>query len=426
MKKQALYITSACFSGYTVCYMARGVLSAIMPEMTAAGAAERDILAFAGSLFFLSYGIGQLINGILGDYIRAKFIISGGLLISAIALFAFPSALVLDKSGSAVCMLWCACGFALSMLWGPMTKVIAENIPEENGVKCMTALTVASILGTTVTYLVSAAASAVKSWQSAFYVTGILTLAGCVLAFVLLHIPEKRGLLVMIRREKRGKRKTADGESAASFRELTAVLLSGAIIPMLIISFTNGVLRNAVSFWIPTYITENLSVTPSVAAILSAVLTFVNLAGTYAGLYMLRRFKGNEAGVIATLFAFSAAAFVLMYAAGDALPVAKLILLFSASAAMSSVCNLIYSKYCLRFAKTGRASVISGSLDFISYIASAIASALFEITVRTNGWGFTVMIWAAVAAVGLLSSVWTVSIFKKGLRRAPDKSRTGM
>ena len=73
--KIALYIGTLCSVAYFVVYVARNALSAATPQMLAAGYTEAYI-GSASSLFCMFYAVGQLINGWIGDRIRAKWMIS--------------------------------------------------------------------------------------------------------------------------------------------------------------------------------------------------------------------------------------------------------------------------------------------------------------------------------------------------------------
>ena len=67
------------FVAYTVCYAGRSILSAIMPEMLQSTSFTREDFGLMGSAFFISYGFGQIVNGLLGDRVRARYMVSAGL-----------------------------------------------------------------------------------------------------------------------------------------------------------------------------------------------------------------------------------------------------------------------------------------------------------------------------------------------------------
>ena len=77
--KKAIMIGSLCSVSYFAVYIARNILGAVTPQMVEEGYSE----AFIGrisSLYFVTYAVGQLINGAIGDRIKAKYMICIGLL----------------------------------------------------------------------------------------------------------------------------------------------------------------------------------------------------------------------------------------------------------------------------------------------------------------------------------------------------------
>ena len=82
--RKAIYLGTLCSLAYFSVYIARNALSAATPQMLAAGYTEAYI-GSVSSLFFVFYAIGQLINGWIGDHIKAKWMISGGLIFAAIS-----------------------------------------------------------------------------------------------------------------------------------------------------------------------------------------------------------------------------------------------------------------------------------------------------------------------------------------------------
>lgn len=405
--KNYFHIPVSCFAGYTACYIARNILSIIKPEMVAVGAASEQSISFALSLFFLSYGFGQLANGVLGDYIKARTIISTGLGITSIVLLLYPTVLGMPFGGVISGILWCLCGFALSMLWGPMTKLVAENLPEKAGVRCMTSLNVACIIGRMIAAAICTVAASLGHWKLAYYVAGGFTLLGALISLVLLSRAEAKGLI------KSSAPKAEDNADRVPFAKLVPVLLSFGILPMIFISFSNGVIRNAVTAYIPTYISSVLGASTAMASVLSGICPFVELAGTFVGVWVMNKLHGDEIKAIGGMFGFSLVCYLMMTVCGTSIPALNLAWLFASCAAMSSACNLIYSKYCLRFSQTGRASLISGGLDFVSYIAASIATPLFDLTTAHLGETATVLSWALVSSAGLGCCLWATHTKKR-------------
>ena len=81
--KNAILIGALCGVSYFAVYVARNILGAVSPQMLASGFIEKYI-GTASSVFFIVYAIGQLINGFIGDKIKARYMMSFGLVLAGI------------------------------------------------------------------------------------------------------------------------------------------------------------------------------------------------------------------------------------------------------------------------------------------------------------------------------------------------------
>ena len=86
--KRAIKIGVMCFLSYLAVYLARNVLSTVTPQMQAQGF-SKEAIGVASSVYFITYAIGQLINGAIGDKIKAKYMMSFGLAFAGVSNFLF-------------------------------------------------------------------------------------------------------------------------------------------------------------------------------------------------------------------------------------------------------------------------------------------------------------------------------------------------
>jgi len=389
--KNATVLGASCFLAYAGCYMGRNILSTMLPQMIANNIYSRESLATMGSAFFTTYGLGQLINGFIGNKISAKYMVFIGLFMSGILSIAFP----LFFSYSLSLILWGICGFLCSMLWGPLSKLVGENTTVKIGRILLTLLTIASIAGTGVTYFLAIFSALKNNWKLGFFITGILLIIISILWFLANTIMENKGIV---------KKVDATCEPIKKKNTLRYLLANG-FVAMTIITMLNGVIRNAVAFWIPTFISERFAVSVASAAAISAVLPFVNLGGTMLSVYFTKRLHNDERKMLTILFAFATLMFASMYFLNGKGMILNLAALFFASAAMTGACNMIFSFYILRFIDTGKISGITGFLDFSSYVSASAASILFSSLVPNLGWNFIVGIWAVTTFIGVIFSL---------------------
>ena len=83
-KKQISFLIFLCSIAYFVSYVTRVNLGAIMVEMTTCNFASSETLALALTISSITYGVGQIISGYLGDRFKPENIIFVGFIITAI------------------------------------------------------------------------------------------------------------------------------------------------------------------------------------------------------------------------------------------------------------------------------------------------------------------------------------------------------
>lgn len=386
--KNSAVLGLTCFFAYEACYIGRNILSSMMPQMIQNNIYGRDCLAAMGSVFLISYGIGQLVNGCIGNKLSPKIMVFAGLFLTGSMVILFS----MFYSYNLANILWAVCGFLCSMLWGPLSKLVGENTSPEAGRIILTLLTIASIAGTGVTYLLAILSSFRNNWKFGFVLTGILLIIVSVLWLIANSYMDKMGIT----------KRTAISDEPAISGKMTRNLIKNGFIAMTVATMLNGIIRNAVAFWIPTFISERFEVSPATSAAISSILPFVNLGGTLLSVLIAKKFNNDEKKTMSLLFAFSTVMFAGMFFLNGRGIVLNIVALFAASAAMTGACNMIFSFYVLNFAHTGKISGITGFLDFSSYVSASVVSILFSSLISNFGWNFIVGIWAMTTLFGIL------------------------
>ena len=186
--KKAIKIGSLCSVSYLAVYIARNILGVLTPQMILGTTFTTENIGTLSSVFFITYAIGQLINGIIGDRIKAKYMISIGLFLAGIFNFTFA---LFDDTFTVPYISYLLMGFALSMIYGPMTKVVAENNSLIYATRCSVGYNFASLFGSPLAGVLAA----LFLWHVVFYISGGALIIMGVLAFVLFTLFEKQGLV---------------------------------------------------------------------------------------------------------------------------------------------------------------------------------------------------------------------------------------
>ena len=389
--KTALSIGSLCSISYLAVYIARNILSAVNPQLIEAmvfGNAE-ETTAFIGrvsSVYFICYAVGQLINGAIGDKIKARYMISFGLGLAGVTNLMFS---ILAGSPDAALVIYGMTGFFLAMIYGPMTKVVAENVEPVYATRCSLGYTFASFFGSPLAGLLAAW----LAWQDVFRVSSLVLfiMAACVFTFFLYF--EKKGIV------KYGQYQPPKAEQGGGIR----LLIKHRIITFSFISALTGIVRTAVTFWLPTYIFQYLGYSADDSAMLFTVCTFVISLTTFIAVFIYERLKRNMELTITLMFSASTLFFIGVYFVHH--PVVNLVLMVLAVMANGGAASMLWSRYCPSLRDTGMVSSATGFLDFLSYMAASISSTLFADAVSSIGWSNLILVWAGLMLCGILVSL---------------------
>ncbi len=383
--KKAVLLGAMCSISYLAVYVVRNILGTVTPQMIERGAFTTEQIGLVSSAYFVTYAIGQLINGMIGDKIKAKYMIGLGLIFAGVCNFAFT---LLRASFILAIVAYSAMGFFLSMIYGPMTRLIAENVDLVYATRCSVGYNFASFFGSPVAGVLAT----FLAWQSVFNVgSAVLVFMGavCLITFTAF---ENKGMIKETKREK--------VESKVGGITL---LIKRQIIKFTLISILTGVVRTTVVFWMPTYFSERLGLSSEAAAGVFTVATLIISLNVFISVSIYEALKRNME--LTLLISFSAAAvffLLLFFVKGQVLGVGLLVAAIMASNCASS---MMWSRYCPSLADTGMVSSATGFLDFISYIAAAVSSSLFANATGTIGWSGLILIWAGLMVIGVIVSL---------------------
>ncbi|MBQ3124663.1 MAG: MFS transporter [Clostridia bacterium] len=381
----AVYIGVLCSVSYLAVYFARNILSVVTPQMLEAGYSE-SYIGTVSSVYFIFYAVGQLINGAIGDKIKAKYMISLGLILAGISNLIFPYMVAVNENTAMI--VYGMTGYFLAMIYGPMTKIVAENTEPVYATRCSLGYTIASFLGSPLAGVVGAA----MIWQSVFMTgTGALLVMGT-LFFVICSVFERKGIVKYNQYD----RKKGEGGGIK-------ILIKYRIIRFTLISIITGVIRTTVVFWLPTYISQHLGFSADDSALIFTVATFVISLSAFVAVFIYERLGRDMDLTLLISFVASTVFFALTYFIGQ--PMVNIIMLVLAIVAADSAATMLWSRYCPSLRDTGMVSGATGFLDFVSYIAAAISSTVFANAVSEVGWGNLILIWAALMLFGVIITI---------------------
>lgn len=389
--QKAWRIGSFCIATYLASYVTRNILSVSTPEMIKEAFFTKEYTGLLSSICFIFYAAGQLINGFIGDRVHPKYMIIMGLGISSVSTFVIPifDNRILHFTAFALI------GFGLSMLRGPLMKVISENTAATHARMICTLFSMAGFAGP----LIASILSIFFKWRAVFTATGVISVIITVLAVAAITTLEKRGEIKFVPKYDKG------------IAGILNVFKLEDFIFYMLISSIGEIAGSSITFWIPTYTTEHLGFSNDAASTIYSVVSFSKLFTPFITLLIYEKLIRNGIKLALVMYVISAVFFIAVrFIAAPVLNVSMLIIAKMAAAAASSI---VWSAYIPGLARSGKVSSANGVIDAAGYAMASLANVLFSTFVGRLGWGGIVNMWYIIMLIGAAVSFIKLTMKKK-------------
>jgi len=391
-----------CWIAYFTAYIARSNYSVLISEIMSTGGYSKAAMGLVGTFFFLAYGIGQLINGLTADRLSPVKMIFIGLILSAFTNLAMG----LAHSVTALQIIWSLNGFALSMVWSPIIKMFSVYMPREQKKKAAFNISTTIPAGTLAAYGLSSLVFLISpDWRTVFYVSGavVFVLAGIYGLFIGRVVKALDGTKAEDIEAMPVPTVAASGSPIIKKKSFLLLFLQSGILIVVLAVMCNGIIKDGVNLWIPTYLKERYNLGTLATILTVAIIPVFNLSGVYIGQFINNRVK-NELKSTSIIFAL-ATLVLTMLALGTNYYILAIILLALTTALMLGANSLMLSVFPLYFSKYNKTATVAGFLNFSSYVASAVSTYAFGAISDNFGWGTTQWVWVGVALLGAAAAV---------------------
>ena len=385
--KQALVIGSISSFAYLAVYISRNILSALSPQLNNDGIFDEAALGTLSSIFLCAYAIGQLINGIIGDIVKSKYMISIGLLVAGITSIILP---VFYQNTFLINVIYGVWGFALAMIYAPLMKLLAENVQQNYAIKCNLCINFASYFGAPLAGVLAIS----FAWKASFNISGLILAIMAIIVFVVFSYLEMKKVIVFRKPKKENKK---------SVLSSITLLIKRNIIKFTLVSIITGVIRTTVMFWLPTYLMQHLKFSENYSTTIYTVFSLALSLASFAAIYVYKLMKCNINNTLLVAFFAAAIFFALCMFVNYSL--ANTILLLFAIISSNCAATMLWSVYCISLDDTGLVSSATGYLDFVSYMSAAIASKLFANALDSIGWSGLILVWIGLMVAGVIVSL---------------------
>ena len=387
--KKALQIGFVCIFTYVASYYLRNLLSVLTPQMIESNAYTAEYLALLASIYMIVYAAGQLVNGIIGDHVKPKYMVTLGLLLAAVALLAF----YLFRMELLGMLAFGLMGFGLSMLRGPLVKVISENTLPKHARVCCVFLSFSGFAGPLLAGLVAL----LTNWSTAFLFSALVTLAMAAFAFFSLTLFEKKGLIVPVQ-------KSGDPHAPKAKFDLFALFRLPNFVLYMIVGMVVEIAAASINFWMPTYFNQYLEIHPATSTVLFSVISLLRSFCPFLSLFIFKLFRERDVLIVRVAFTLSAMLFAVMFFVSSS---TLNVVLFTLALMCSSVSSAtLWSIYIPSLGKSGKVSSANGVLDCTGYAAAALVNVAIVPIMNFGGWGGVILSWCSIMTIGALATLF--------------------
>ena len=379
-------LTLLCSLAYFVSYITRINFAAVIAAVIADGDIDKTSAGAVTTLGFITYGVGQLISGWLGDRINPKKLMFFGFVLTGFMNLSIPFC----KSGMAMCCIWAINGFAQSLMWPPLVKIMHTAMESDKYNKGCVKVSWGSTIATILIYLVSPLIIKLSGWRTVFYITSIT-------AFIMSAV----WITCVTKIESTGNIKYTSNTNIKSKHsyKIGGLLLAVTMLAIML----QGCLRDGVTTWVPTYVSEVFHLGSEISILSGVIIPVFGLASLQLTSVFYNKMGKKPykcAGILFILATLCTLALVFLKINS----VIFTISMFGIIVASMHGINLILVCFVPAiYADKDNVSSLSGILNFMTYVGSASSTYGFAVLSDNSGWTATVISWAVIAFLGTIT-----------------------
>ena len=378
---------------YMVSYLTRINYGTIISAMVNQTGFTKDSLSMALTGSFITYGAGQIISGILGDRFSPKKLVAYGFIVTIAINILLPFC----GNPWLMCAVWCVNGFAQSFMWPPLVRLMSSMLSAEAYQKASVRVSWGSSVGTILLYLCSPLILSVLSWQWVFWIC-----ATCGICM----------LLVWLKAAPNGEVKQIAKPQNVQSKNLKGIF-SPLMIAIMVAVALQGMLRDGVTTWMPSYISETYHLDSGVSILSGVLLPLFSIISFQIASRMYGGQLKNPVGCAGIIFAVGAIAAFGLFLLNGASAVASVLFSALLTGCMHGVNLMLICMIPPFFKKEGNVSTASGILNSCTYIGSAISTYGIALLSEWIGWRYTVLLWCAIAAAGGIICLICMPVWNK-------------
>ena len=186
------------------------------------------------------------------------------------------------------------------------------------------------------------------------------------------------------------------------------------LLPIILLAIAmQGTLRDGISIWMPTFLSETFKVESTVSILSTLAMPFTHMLIGLSTYRVLLAVKKDVFAAISVYFGIAAGFLLLLWCIGTDSMMLATICIAIGGGAIHGVNSLQTFYLPELLGGTNKISFYAGLINSAVYVGSAISASLAAVISEAYGWGATIVSWVLFAAVGLSLTIVCMFIAKK-------------
>ena len=369
---------------YTVAYLCRVNISTALDKLSVGMHVSVEYLGAASSIYFVTYAVGQLLNGFIGDrvnphrYVMLALLATGGINV----------VLGLQSSGVLFLILWGANGIFQSMFWCTLLRLLSFHTAEHQRKNVSTIMSTTSVTGYLLSWVVLSELFSSASYRPYFAVPGIIALLLVPIWLVISHtVPFDP---------------TAQQRPPVPpLRTVAQEFLHDRLFYMCLLCMVVGAIQEGAVFWLPLIFTDVLSLGED-SVFLLMLIPFAKLAGVFLARGALTALHGNVKSTEICMISAALLLTLVLLGTHQRTSVLTVILIALMIVFINAANWYMISYLPLYFSERNIVSTLVGTFDFSTYIGASVMSGLLGVLLLRFGWVALPISWFMLVLAALL------------------------
>ncbi|MBO2011316.1 MFS transporter [Hymenobacter negativus] len=418
LQRWQLRTAAGLFVGYSAYYLCRSNLAVAAPLLIREFGSQglnKEVMGQIASVGVLFYAAGKVVNGVLGDFLGGKKIFLLGMVGAVAATVAFG----LGQGVAVFFVAWALNRLVQAMGWAGLVKITAHWFSYRSYGKIMGLLSLSYLVGDIAAKLLLGQLLVLgMGWRGLFGVAAaILALVALANWFTLASTPASVGLTAPPSNPDSLFEAGLAAKQPASLGALLGPYFrSPAFLLLLVLSFGLTALREAFSFWVPTYLVEAAHLSESAASQYSALYSAFGMLSILGAGYLSDTWLRGQRGPLLLAACLGLVPVLVLMAQPTSGGLLPLVLISLVGLLLLGPYSFLAGAMALDAGGRQGAATAAGLVDAVGYVGGTGALWLTGRLAEHQGWSGAFLALAALAAATAVAALVFYSTQERPLR----------